>query len=180
MITCDICLKSFSRRDNMLRHRNSAHNRAEEVEDTESVQSDTNTDLELDESETETTPEYSPWDSIVNVVFEKLQPEFEKAVKTLQNRDGIDESEASDRIYEDMRSTFRKAIMKNFMDRMDWFREIQHDPVYRAIKQTVNHLTDAEDYGREEAWKYAASKRKYLFDKILIEYSPPDIHSEER
>jgi len=90
-------------------------------------------------------------------------------------KDTLEEADARNKVYEDMKSAYRKTVMNNFMARMEWFCAIQQDPIYKAIKQTAASLIDIDYFDRSEAWKYAISKRKYLFDNILSEYDPPDV-----
>jgi hypothetical protein len=56
---------------------------------------------------------------------------------------------------------------------------MQQDYIYKVIKKTAGDLKTLDDYGHEEAWKYASSKPKYLFDKILDKYDPPDVEESE-
>ena len=41
-------------------------------------------------------------------------------------------------------------------------------------KCTITGLKLLDDYDSDEAWIYANHKRKYLFDKILKKYEPPE------
>ena len=63
---------------------------------------------------------------------------------------------------------------------MIWFNEIKQDRIFNAIKKTALNLKQEEDYGIEEAWKYSASKRKYLFDEILKQYVPSEVSDTEQ
>ena len=181
MITCDICLKTFNRRDNMLRHRNSVHSNTEDKNESEI--SDTDTSMMDEEGSESDAPssmsDYDAWDKIIEIAFDKLQPKFVEEVKTRMERENIDEVDARNKVYDDMKSVYRKAVMGNFMSRMEWFCAIQQDPIYRAIKHTAATVIEEDSFDRSEAWKYATSKRKYLIDNILSEYSPPDLTTDE-
>lgn len=159
----------------MLRHKNKAHR--DQEEDAWESNSTEPESMDDDGSNTESEEDSDSWDTIINLTFQKLQPQFGNEVKSLQETDHVDEEEARNTVYEAMRSTYRKAVMENFMARMQWWCDIQQDPIFKAIKRTASHLMDIEDYDRSEAWKYATSKRKYLFDKLLSEYNPPHINS---
>ena len=74
---------------------------------------------------------------------------------------------------------YRKSAIQSFIDRIVWFRRLQKDPSYKSIAKTAKHLKDVDDFDNEEALKYAASKRKYLFDKMLNTYEPPEMDSNE-
>ena len=52
---------------------------------------------------------------------------------------------------------------------------MKQDPVHRAIKRTAKLLNQDEEFESEESLKYATKKRKYLFDKVLQEYNPPEL-----
>ena len=34
---------------------------------------------------------------------------------------------------------------------------------------------ESEDFDKEEAWKYAVDKRKFLFEAVLDDYNPPEV-----
>ena len=61
---------------------------------------------------------------------------------------------------------------------MTWFKAMEQDP--KTIRKTVNNLIEEEHFDRQEAWKYAVSKQKYLLDTVLEEFDPPNIEEEER
>ena len=56
--------------------------------------------------------------------------------------------------------------MISLSDKVMWFNAMQVDPFYKTIRNTAKTLIAMEDYGRDEAWKYAISKRKYLLDTV--------------
>jgi hypothetical protein len=56
-----------------------------------------------------------------------------------------------------------------------WINALLKDSTYKAIKKTASDLKVIDDYDSEEAWKYAISSRKYLFEKILNKYDPPEM-----
>ena len=188
MNTCDICLKAFKRRDNMLRHKKNKHRREVETDMSDSELSDQETTdseaengmSEADEaSDTERHSEqYDPWESVVHKAFLKCQDQFEEAVTKLLQKRNIDQTEARKEVYHDMRSTYRKAISSVFINRIVWFQAMRKHPVYKAIKKTAANFVDLDDYSPEEAWKSAIGQRKYLFDTILAEYYPPEVEED--
>jgi hypothetical protein len=188
MLACDVCSKEFRRRDNMIRHKKTLHDQKEEEEDepaqsdsestiSVSEESDTDIDTSVEEEEDEN-EEVDPWQGIVDKAFEKCQHLYEDRVHKLKQRH-VKESDARQETYEDMIATYRKAIMNIFTTRMVWFTAMQEDSIYKAIKKTADDLKILDDYGHDESWKYATSKRKYLFDKILDKYDPPDVDESE-
>ena len=56
-----------------------------------------------------------------------------------------------------------------------WFNAMQADPIYKSIQNTAKNLIVMEDYSRDEAWKYAICKRKYLLDTVLDEFELPEM-----
>ena len=52
---------------------------------------------------------------------------------------------------------------------------MRKDCIYLYVKNMVSDLKLLDDYDNEEAWKSAANKRKFLFDKILIGYEQPEM-----
>jgi hypothetical protein len=172
----------------MLRHKKGAHTQEEEEEEADLSTTD------LSESETENSTEeqeetdtdkglmsdsYDPWDSVVQKAFDKCAEQFEEEVTKLVHTDGISTSEARSHVYNDMRSKYRKAMITVFTNRMVWFDALRKHSVYKAIKKTATNLIDLDDYSPDEAWKSAIGQRKYLFDTILDEYSPPEMESED-
>ena len=163
----------------MIRHMNSMHAEAEDATE----RSDSETSHMEDDDGTNTddqeTPEYDPWESVVEKAFERCQEHFEEEVEKLIKTRHLGIDDAREEAYEDMRSTYRKAIMDIFTKRMVWFHAMQKHPLYKAVKKTVDDLINMEDFGRDEAWKYAVKKRKYLFDAILDDYNPPEAGEED-
>ena len=56
---------------------------------------------------------------------------------------------------------------------------MRKDPVFLSVKTTVSDLKLLDDYDNDEAWKSAVDKRKFLFDRILKEYNPPELSGPE-
>lgn len=91
----------------------------------------------------------------------------------------MDQLAARAAAFKQLRSLYRKAITKYFIEKMLWYQLIKHDSIFKVIKESVTRLVEEEDYELEEAWKYAASKRKYLFDDLLKQYLPPEVDDED-
>ena len=56
---------------------------------------------------------------------------------------------------------------------------MKKDHIFLSVKNTVSDLKLLDDYDNEEAWKSAVSKRKFLFDRILNEFDPPELSESE-
>ena len=157
-----------------------------ELSDTETELSESERDHGMSESDEASDTErqsgrehYDPWDSVIERAFDKCQDQFEKEVAKMIRKRKISETGARRHVYQDMQSTYRKAVINIFTKRMVWFDEIRRHPVYKTIKKTATNFIDLEDYNPEEAWKSAIGKRKYIFDNILEEYYPPELEEEE-
>ena len=158
----------------MLRHKRNVHP-CKDQDESEPEQ------MELtDDSDTEdVVDEYDPWNSLIDKTFENCQEEFEEKVEKLMNRRGMDKTDAMHRAYEELKSSYRKSLIALLTKRVRWFNAMQADSVYKAIRRTAKELIDVDNYEREEGWKYAISKRKYLLDRILEDYEPPKLKLED-
>ena len=78
-----------------------------------------------------------------------------------------------------MLPAYRKALANSFVNEMLWFHAMRKDPIFLSVKTTVSDLKLIEDYDNEEAWKSAINKLKFLFDRILKEYNPPELSGSE-
>ena len=77
-----------------------------------------------------------------------------------------------------MLPTYRKALANILVNEMLWFHAMRKDPVFLSVRTTVFDLK-LLDYDNEEAWKSAVNKRKFLFDRILKVYDPPELSGPE-
>jgi len=89
--------------------------------------------------------------------------------------EGVTLDVARNRVFRNMRDKYRKTVAQFFSKTILWCRALKEDSVYNKIKKTASDLELMEDYGSEEAWRYAINKRKYLFEKVLNRYQAPDI-----
>ena len=160
----------------MLRHQRSMHTDEYSGSDSE-VQSE-NSDVDISDQENEEATEddaIDPWDAIVQEAFDRFQSEFEERVKDYVSKENVQESDVRQIVFEDMWDIYRKAMMNIFIDKMLWFAATKREPVFTAIRKSATDLKTMDDYDDDEAWKSATSKRKFLFDKILKRYEPPEL-----
>ena len=179
----------------MLRHKSSAHSGIDSDEDTMSdvsakedifgpIDDNMSSHSDDDDDDTLVTSEESlmvdPWNIIANEAFQKCQLQFDSKVKELMEEDtDISDSEAKEKVFRNMKSTYRLAMMNSFGSKVLWFDAMKKDPMYKSIKKTVNRLIDADDYDKEEALKYGILKRRFLFDKVLDTYEIPELERED-
>lgn len=160
----------------MLRHKKSVHRQ----EDLNGSESDVSEDTSESSTENEAGDTYDPWDSLVQKAFDECLEEYQQEVNNLTQRQHMDQTEARYKAYKHLQPTFRKALMTLFIQRITWCKAMEQDPVYKSIRRTVNSLIENDDFDRQEAWKYAVSKRKYLLDTVLEEFNPPTSTEMER
>ena len=173
MTTCDICNKTYRRRDNMLRHKRSVH-RPEESENSDTDQSLAEDSDQAESEYEETVDKYDPWDSLIQKTFKQCQPQFQAKVYSLTHS-RIGQEDARHKEYKELQPMFRKALMAYLRDRMIWFKSFQAVPIYKTIRNTAKALIEMEEYNRDEALKYAIRKRKYLLDSVLEEFQPQEM-----
>ena len=89
----------------------------------------------------------------------------------------MDQGAARSLAFKLLQSLYRKADISRFVEKMLWHKLIKHD---QALKESVKRLVGEEDYDLEEAWKYASSKWKYLFENLFKQYLPPEVNDESK
>ena len=119
------------------------------------------------------------WRLLIEEAFERCQSEFDGRVTKHMARQGVVEDDARKRVYDSMLPIYRQASANIFVNEMLWFHAMRKDPVFLSVKTTVSDLKLLDDYDTEEAWKSAVNKRKFLFDRILKEYDPPELSGPE-
>lgn len=180
MIECDVCNKLFKRKDNMLRHKRNIHqdensDNESELSDHMDADSDTVSDTDATSSE-EHEKTIDPWYDILKQTFRECQPKFKKQTTELMEDEGVSEDEARKTVYRELLSQYRKVLISKYVDRITWFESLKRDPVHKAVQKTAKRLREDDDFDPDESYKYAAKKRMYLFDKILKEFTPPEIN----
>ena len=171
MFTCQLCLKEFKRKDNMLRHLKTIHD--ENESDIEMSERDSDSDIPVDSEDED------PWDDLITESFEQCDYKYRENVKDYIKEEGVPEEEARQRIYGNMRDTYRKALANALTDKVLWFNNLRKDPIYKAIKKTVSSLQTETDYDEDEATRYGISKRKYMLDRVLKQYEAPELSEDE-
>ena len=174
----------------MLRHRNAMHSDSDfddesmsGISEKEDIFGPVENDYDHDDSasvKTEESMEIDPWEEVVEEAFSKCQSQYDSEVTELMKEDSeISDNDAQETIFEDMKGTYRKALMNAFGKRLLWFNAMKKDAVYKAIKSTINQLVETEGYDSDEALKYAILKRRFLFDKILRTFDIPQLEEED-
>ena len=120
-----------------------------------------------------------PLRSLVEEAFEQCQSEFDERVTKHMVRQELVEDNARERVYDNMLPIYRKALANIFVNEMLWFHVMRKDPIFLSVNTTVSDLKLLDDYDNEEAWTSAVNKRKFLLDRILKEYDPPELSGTE-
>jgi len=94
-------------------------------------------------------------------------------VSLITKRKQLNEAEARQQAYQDLKPTYRKVLVQVLTNRIIWFNAMKQDPIYKRMRKSAKDLMDMEDFDKDEAWKYAVSKRKYLLDSVLDDFDPP-------
>ena len=158
----------------MLRHKRSIHG----ADDQELADKDFGSDIEHEDGmdtdeeascqeEEALDQEEDPWSEIIDEAFKECQSKFEDRVKDLMASENMDQRAALSLAFKQFRSLYQKAVISPFVEKMLWYKSIKHDRPFQAIKESVKRLVGEDDYDLEEAWKYASSKQKYLFENLL-------------
>ena len=173
----------------MLRHKRTVHGADDEVladEHSESdfdyhdgMDSDQEEAVSEKEEEEASDGEQDHWNEIIDEAFKECQSEFEDRVKDLMDSENLDQRAARSLAFKQLRSLYRKAVINHFLEKMLWYKSIKHNRIFQAIKESVRRLIEEEDYDLDEAWKYAASKRKYLFEGLLKQHLAPTMEEED-
>ena len=172
----------------MLRHKKTVHddengklvntekmNVSDNDSDSESPSENDSRDVDDDPSSSDDDGTENPWSIIMDLTFQKWQPEYSERVQSYIAEEGTTINAARNRAFRDMRDKYRKTMAKTFTDMIIWYRALKKDPIYKAIKKTASDLELMNDYDSKEAWQYAISRRKYLFGKVLKTNEPPEI-----
>ena len=175
MVACKICGKTYSRRDNMLRHMKIKHEETNVSDEETDEDSDNGSSDNGSSSDSDSEERKDPWTNIIDAAFNMCQAEYSEKVRSYMEDEGVTLDVARNRVFRNMRDKYRKTVAQFFSKTILWCRALKEDSVYNKIKKTASDLELMEDYGSEEAWRYAINKRKYLFEKVLNRYQAPDI-----
>ena len=167
----------------MLRHQKQKHTSESDSEAMDSSDMSTNETEHDNVSEDENTDgnsscneEYEdPWDKLIEETFSVLQKEYEQSVLTYVKAEDVNSDVARINIFREMRGQYRKVLKKNFCESILWINALLDDPIYKSIKKTALGLKKLNNSDDEEAWKSAINSRKYLLEKVLNRYEPPEI-----
>lgn len=121
MFTCDVCEKTYKRKDNMIRHKKRIT--GDDSSDEKPTKDDLTDESDTDESDMESdSPEMEesidPWLDMVDYVFKSLQPEFDKIALEILNDDDIEEKQARKKAFNELLPKYRKLLIDKYLFRV--------------------------------------------------------------
>ena len=116
-----------------------------------------------------------PWFEMIEHAYNVMQSDFNTRAKELLTQGDWSEKNARTKTFEELLPKYRKKLIDTYLYRVLWLESLENDPIHAAIEKMVQRLVAEYDYEREEAWKYATNKRRYLFDKLFNDYQCPKV-----
>ncbi len=183
-MSCRFCEKVFNRGFNLRRHEKDCplKDQESEMSETESQTMDSEDDASTtstsgsespittdNEMETEE-EENDPWMSMVEEAMQRRKTAFEEMKTNLIHR-GVDEQSAGEKAYLNVLPMLQKELESIYMERLLWMKQLKNDPVHTKIMQTKDAFVHNDDFDPEEAMEAAVNKRKFLFKRLLKDYS---------
>ena len=91
---------------------------------------------------------------------------------------GLDEQSAGEEAYSNILPTLQKDLESIYKDRLLWMKQLKSDPVHKKIMQTKDDFVSNDNFDTEEAIEAAVEKRKFLFKRLLKDYTFTDTDDE--
>ena len=152
----------------------------EEEDDDDTYDEEEEYDDEGDDESDEDDKKIRPWDVLMNITSENMQERFNEAVeKTLEENPGTDIQEAEKIAYHDLKPKYLSDFISCYKNLTKLSIALKKDPVSRRIVSTAKRLRDEEDYDDDESREYAIKKRKFLIEKKMNDYDPPNYEETE-
>jgi len=105
---------------------------------------------------------------------QKHQTAF-KEMKINLMQSGLDEQSAGEEAYSNILPTLQKDLESIYKDRLLWMKKLKSDPVHKKIMQTKDDFVTDDNFDPEEAIEAAVEKRKFLFKRLLKDYTFTDL-----
>ena len=190
-MSCKFCGKVFNRGFNLRGHENdycSLKNQEREMSETDSSQTmDSEEDASTDSTrgsespvstDNESETEEDPWMPLVDEAMQNHKTAFEEMKINLMQA-GLDEQSAGEETYSNILPTLQKNLESIYKDRLFWMKKLKSDPVHRKIMQTKDDFVSNDNFDPEEAIGAAVKKRKFLFKRLLKDYTFTDSDDED-
>ena len=129
-------------------------------------------------TDNESETEEDPWMPLVDEAMQKHKTAFEEMKINLM-QSGLDEQSAVEEAYSNILPTLQKDLENIYKDRLLWIKQLKRDPVHKKIMQTKDDFVSYDNFDPEEAIEAAVEKRKFLFKRLLKDYTFADSDEEE-
>ena len=96
----------------------------------------------------------------------------------LQQNPEMELQQAEEQAFSDLRSDFRRQLMKEYNDLMKLVTILKKDPIHRQVFATSKHFQINDDFGLEESNRFSVRNRKYFLDQMFNEYQRPSYSGE--
>ena len=116
----------------------------------------------------------------MNIAADNLQDTFNKTEEeTLADHQNKDIQEAEEMAYEELKPNYLSQLISRYKYMVGMTAALKKDPVHQRIMITAKRLREEEDYDDDESMQYAIKKRKFLIERKLDEYDPPNYEEDE-
>ena len=129
-------------------------------------------------TDNESETEEDPWMPLVDEAMQKHKTAFEEMKINLMQA-GLDEQSVGEEAYSNILPTLQKDLESIYKDRLFWMKKLKSDPVHRKIMQTKDDFVSNDNFDPEEAIEAAVEKRKFLFKRLLKDYTFTDSDDED-
>ena len=113
-------------------------------------------------------------------IYDSLQDTFDETCETyLEQKTGVKLAEAERKIFDELKSNYRQALILNYHDLVQMGNILKKDPIHKQIMATAKPLRSEEDYDLAERYAWALKKRKFLLERIPDNYEMPKYSTTE-
>lgn len=125
-------------------------------------EADTDEEEEVEEEEDTTSGKYDLWNNLYEQAWTTALEEAYEEEKGSFIEKGLSEDAARKAAFKVILPTLRQSITSNYIKQLLLCSNMKKDPGHKKIMATKRKLVEEEDYGEDEALRYALKKRKYL------------------
>ena len=102
--------------------------------------------------------------------FERCQSGFKEREDTLTRYRRMEQEMVRSKTYKELKTNVQESAYDFVKRQSDMVQCNASRPFFKSIQNTAKNLIVMENYSRDQAWKYAICKRKYLLDIVLEEF----------
>ena len=146
-------------------------------------EADTDEEEEVEEEEEDTTSgKYDLWNNLYEQAWTTALEEAYEEEKGSFIEKGLSEDAARKSAFKMILPALRQSITSNYVKQLLLCSNMKKDPGHKKIMATKRKLVEEENYGEDEALRYALKKRKYLIQEktgTLSDDDPPDVDEDD-